>query len=70
MKIEISRLRKWDDEQITTSPHAFTCSLTGKSSLKFEYDFSVSLDQIEDLEINLTDIIKQLQDYRIKQGEK
>ncbi len=26
-----------------------------------------SLDQIEDLEMNLTDIIKQLQDYRLNQ---
>ncbi len=28
---------------------------------------NMTLDQIEDLEINLTDIIKQLQDYRMKQ---
>ncbi len=27
----------------------------------------MTLDQIEDLEINLTDIIKQLQDYRLSQ---
>ena len=27
----------------------------------------LTLDQIEDLEMNLTDIIKQLQDYRIAQ---
>ena len=27
----------------------------------------MTLDQIEDLEINLTDIIKQLQDYRLAQ---
>lgn len=26
-----------------------------------------TLDEIEDLEINLTDIIKQLQDYRLSQ---
>jgi hypothetical protein len=41
---------------------------------KYSLDFSISarnkgmtLDQIEDLEINLTDIIKQLQDYRLAQ---
>jgi len=27
---------------------------------------NVSLDQIEDLELDLTNIVKQLQDYRIK----
>ncbi len=27
--------------------------------------YFMTLDQIEDLEINLTDIIKQLQDYRM-----
>ncbi len=29
----------------------------------------LSLDQIEDLEIKMIDIIKQLQNYRIKQNE-
>lgn len=29
---------------------------------------NLTLDQIEDLEINLTDIIKKLQDYRMKQN--
>ena len=28
-----------------------------------------TLDQIEDLEMNLTDIIKKLQDYRLSQNE-
>jgi hypothetical protein len=31
-------------------------------------DRGMTLDEIEDLEINLTDIIKQLQDYRMKQN--
>lgn len=34
------------------------------------YSGILSFDEVEDLEINLTNIIKQLQDYRIRQSEK
>lgn len=36
------------------------------NSALFQDHMHVSLDRIEDLELNLTGIIKQLQDYRIK----
>ncbi len=66
MKIKIRDLRQWDDKQVTSSPHAFILSINGNSQLKFQYDFVASLNQMEDLETDLTDIIKQLQDYRMK----
>ncbi len=59
MKIEIrlDRLLQYDTRII------FCCF---QRESRFSFMTHLTLDQIEDLEINLTDIIKQLQDYRMK----
>ncbi len=57
MKIKLNRIEPWFG--IVDKYHLyFSVSARNKG---------MTLDQIEDLEINLTDIIKQLQDYRLSQ---
>lgn len=67
MKIDISKLVRWTDSDVYSRPHSFVFKVTHDLT-SFSGDFSVSLDDIEDLETNLTDIIKQLQDYRLGQN--
>ena len=63
MKIALTNLKKWEHDN-TSHDFIISCS-TGHNEFKL-WDAG-RLDQIEDLEMNLTDIIKQLQDYRLAQ---
>lgn len=63
MKIEIEEMSKSIDKQKN-----FILFSVSNMASTFASTAILTSDQIEDLEINLTDIIKQLQDYRMKQN--
>jgi hypothetical protein len=70
MKIEITKLRKWyaDKDGFISEPHEISIKLSG-TGFSLEHNINISENDIKDLEIQLTDMIKQLQDYKMSKKE-
>ena len=64
MKIEINNLQKWQHDETS---HELLIKYQHGPTIFSDWA-ALSLNEIENLETNLTNIIKQLQDYRISQN--
>lgn len=65
MKIDITKLQKWTGLEFIESNHSCRLSLT-IPNINFNCDIILSLDEMEDLECQITDMLVKISAYRIK----
>ena len=65
MKIDVSKLEKWTDLQFIGSNYSCKMSIT-VPNINFSCNIILSLDEMEDLECQITDMLVKISAYRIK----